>query len=202
MHKVIFGKKLGMGESYLGEVRVGVTRLALIPMTVSQLKSVEKDGYRSLQVGFDAPRKNSRRQFRTYREIPFTEGVTLGSVITPTKIIAVGSVCSIQGTSKGKGFAGVVKRWNFAGGPRTHGQSDRLRAPGSIGQGTTPGRVLKGKHMAGHMGNDTVTMKKALVISFDPETNLATVSGPVPGAIGSLVRLEVVGEPKVGEAQS
>lgn len=182
MITIIYGQKIGMGEAYLGDTRRGVTKIELYPMTISQLKTVEKDGYSALQVGFGKRKKN--------RELTFFEGLEKGSVINPGDVVAVGSVCDIQGTSKGKGFAGVVKRWNFAGGPRTHGQSDRLRAPGSIGQGTTPGRVHKGKKMAGRMGGDTVTVKKSLIVAMDG--NAIWVTGPVPGARHSLIRLEVI----------
>lgn len=192
MTKVIFGKKIEMGEAYLGDTRRGVTKIALSPMTVSQLKTIEKDGYAAIQVGFGAPNRHTKRTVSKNREMLFEDGVELGKVINPKDVISVGSICNIQGTSKGKGFAGVVKRWNFAGGPRTHGQSDRLRAPGSIGQGTTPGRVHKGKKMAGRMGSDTVTVKKSIVVSFNEQDNTIWVTGPVPGARHSLVRLTVM----------
>ncbi len=182
-----------MGEAFIGETRYGVTKIALHPMTVSQLKTVETDGYAAAQVGFGKPKKHTRRTVSKNREIAETEGLELGQIIQPKDVISIGSLCNIQGTSKGKGFAGVVKRWNFAGGPRTHGQSDRLRAPGSIGQGTTPGRVHKGKKMAGHMGEDTVTVKNALVISFNESDNTIWVTGPVPGHRHSTVRLSVAG---------
>lgn len=183
-----------MGEAYIGDTRRGVTKIALYPMTVSQIKSAEKDGYSAIQVGFGAPKKHTKRKVNKNREIAFTEDLSVGSVINPKDVISVGTVCDIQGTSKGKGFAGVVKRWNFAGGPRTHGQSDRLRAPGSIGQGTTPGRVHKGKKMAGRMGSDTVTVKKSQVVAFDESTGIIWVTGPVPGSRHSLVKLTVTGK--------
>lgn len=190
--KVIYGKKIEMGEAYIGETRRGVTKIALSPMTVSQIKSVEKEGYAAIQVGFGKPKKHTKRTVNKNREIAFVEGMEVGVVINPKDVISVGSICNIQGTSKGKGFAGVVKRWNFAGGPRTHGQSDRLRAPGSIGQGTTPGRVHKGKKMPGRMGGDTVTVKKSIVVSFNEQDNTIWVTGPVPGARHSLVKLTVM----------
>ncbi|MEK7498042.1 MAG: 50S ribosomal protein L3, partial [Patescibacteria group bacterium] len=102
-------------------------------------------------------------------------------------------------TSKGKGFAGGVKRWGFSGGPATHGQSDRLRAPGSIGQGTTPGRVLKGKHMAGRMGQDTKTIKNLRVLKIDAEKGEILVLGPVPGRIGGVVSIRRTSEKKETE---
>lgn len=198
MTKVIYGKKIEMGEAYIGETRRGVTKIALHPMTISQLKSVEKDGYAAIQVGFGTPKKHTKRTVAKNREMTFEEGMEKGAVISPKDVVSVGSICDIQGTSKGKGFAGVVKRWNFAGGPRTHGQSDRLRAPGSIGQGTTPGRVHKGKKMPGRMGSDTVTVKKSIIVSFNEVDNTIWVTGPVPGARHSLVRLTVTDQKDLG----
>lgn len=183
MTKTIFGHKIGMTELYQGNARVGVTEISLLPMTVTQVKTVEKDGYSALQVAF-GPKK-------ARHEIAFAEDVSVGATINPADVVSVGSLCTLRATSKGKGYAGVVKRWNFAGGPRTHGQSDRLRAPGSIGQGTTPGRVHKGKHMAGRMGSDTVTRKNVAIIKHDVEHNRVWVAGPVPGSRNSLVRLEI-----------
>jgi len=111
----------------------------------------------------------------------------LGSEIKIENIFAPGDVIRVQGTSKGKGFAGVVKRHHFKGGPRTHGQSDRERAPGSIGQTTTPGRVYKGKRMAGRMGNDTVTVRNLTVFAVDPATQTITIKGLVPGGKNGLL---------------
>lgn len=107
--------------------------------------------------------------------------------------LAVGDKVKITGISKGKGFAGVVKRWKFAGGPRTHGQSDRERAPGSIGQTTTPGRVYKGKKMAGRMGGKKVTIKGLKVVEIKPEEKLLVVKGLIPGNKGSFVRVSKYG---------
>ncbi len=101
--------------------------------------------------------------------------------------LAVGDEVAVRGTSKGKGFAGVVKRWHFAGGPRTHGQSDRERAPGSIGQTTTPGRVYKGKHMAGRLGGKKVTVKGLKVLEIKPEEKILVLKGLVPGNKGGLI---------------
>jgi len=111
--------------------------------------------------------------------------------VTSQEVPVVGEVLAIQGTSKGKGFAGVVKRYGFAGGPRTHGQSDRHRAPGSIGQGTTPGRVRRNKKMAGRMGGDTKSVKQALVVAVTG-TNIF-VTGPVPGANSGQLTMKVIG---------
>lgn len=193
MTTVIYGKKMIMGEVYVGNSRRGVTQIALYPMKVTQLKTHEKDGYESAQVGFGTPKKHSRLKVGKNREIKGVENTTLGATINPQDVVSVGSLCLIQGTSKGKGFSGVVKRWNFASGPATHGQSDRLRAPGSIGQGTTPGRVRKGKKMAGHHGTKTVTVRGAMVVAVNAD-NTIWVTGPVPGARHSLLRLTVVGK--------
>lgn len=200
MTTVIYGKKIEMGEAFIGETRHGVTKIELYSMTVSQAKSESTDGYAALQVGFASPKKHARshHKFGKTREIAFEENLTVGTVISPKEIVKVGDLCLIQGVSKGKGFAGVVKRYGFAGGPRTHGQSDRLRAPGSIGQGTTPGRVHKGKKMPGRMGTDTVTVKNAQVVSFDETTNIIWVTGGVPGHRHSLVRLTVAGHKDMG----
>jgi len=132
--------------------------------------------------------------FKVLREVGLQEGassekIVLGTQFT-TSLSTVGESIDIVGISKGKGFQGGVKRHGFKGGPKTHGQSDRTRAPGSIGAGTTPGRVLKGTRMAGHMGNERVTLKKLQVIQSDPERNLLVVKGSVPGANGGLLMIK------------
>ena len=129
--------------------------------------------------------------FKVLREVGLqagvsTDGLELGKTFDAS-LFSVGESVDIVGTSKGKGFQGGVKRHGFGGGPKTHGQSDRTRAPGSIGSGTTPGRVLKGTRMAGHMGNERVTLKKLQVVQADPERNLLLVKGSVPGANGGLL---------------
>ena len=111
----------------------------------------------------------------------------VGDEVNPSSTFDIGDKVTITGTSKGKGFQGVVKRWKFAGGPRTHGQSDRLRAPGSIGAGTTPGRVWKGKKMGGRMGGDTITIKGVEVL--DIKDNFLVLSGPIPGAKGKVIAI-------------
>lgn len=142
------------------------------------------------------PRASRRRRgaakalgpFRVLREVDVLDGQVpaVGDVIDAAMFVA-GEEVDIIGTSKGKGFAGVMKRHNFRGGPRTHGQSDRARAPGSIGPGTTPGRVFKGTRMAGRMGNERVTVKALRVVQADPERNLLVIKGSVPGPNGGLV---------------
>lgn len=118
------------------------------------------------------------------------EAINVGTEIKAADVFTVGDAVRVTGTSKGKGFAGVVKRHGFAGGPRTHGQSDRERAPGSIGQTTTPGRVYRGKRMAGRMGNDRVTVPSLKIVAVNPEDNTVMVSGLIPGASNSLVIIE------------
>ncbi len=131
--------------------------------------------------------------FRVLREVDLQQGAEIGNIELGTQfdvgLFRDGESVDVIGTSKGKGFQGVMKRHGFGGGPRTHGQSDRSRAPGSIGSGTTPGRVLKGTRMAGHMGNVRVTAKKLEVIQSDPERNLLVVKGSVPGANGGLLMI-------------
>lgn len=132
--------------------------------------------------------------FKVLREVGLqtgasAEGLELGKTFDAS-LFSAGEAVDIVGTSKGKGFQGGVKRHGFGGGPKTHGQSDRTRAPGSIGSGTTPGRVLKGTRMAGHMGNERVTLKKLQVVQADPERNLLLVKGSVPGANGGLLLIK------------
>lgn len=200
MTNTIYAKKIGMTEGYVGDTRHSVTVLQLMPMTVVSHKSTEKDGYASTQVIFGtAPKKTTKSLAghlkksnvagKYIREIPVLSDLAAGSMVNYDDMIKPGTIIDISGISKGKGLAGVVKRWNFAGGPRTHGQSDRLRRAGSIGQGTTPGRVYKGKHMSGRMGNDSVTIKNTSILSFDPNTLKIIVSGSVPGSNGNIVKL-------------
>jgi large subunit ribosomal protein L3 len=131
--------------------------------------------------------------FKVLREVGLQDGISAEGLELGAKfdasLFAVGESVDVIGTSKGKGFQGGVKRHGFRGGPKTHGQSDRTRAPGSIGSGTTPGRVLKGTRMAGHMGNERVTVKKLQVIQADPERNLLLVKGSIPGANGGLLMI-------------
>ena len=117
-------------------------------------------------------------------------GCKVGDTITVGDVFAPGDPVRVTGTSKGKGFAGVVKRHHFAGGPRTHGQSDRERAPGSIGQTTTPGRVYRGKKMAGRMGTDTVTVRGLKIVAVDPQNNILTIKGLVPGGRNGLIIIQ------------
>jgi large subunit ribosomal protein L3 len=117
----------------------------------------------------------------------------VGQTIAADQVLSVGDVVQVQGITRGKGFTGVVKRYGFAGGPRTHGQSDRLRAVGSIGAGTTPGRVWPGKRMAGRGGNETVTVRGLVVLYIDPNTGELWLSGPVPGSVNSELKISKMG---------
>ena len=196
-----------MSQAFVEGRRIPVTKVVAGPCVVTQVKKEDKDGYWAVQLGFGEKRiKNTSkplqghlkslikdkkaprflREIRTDKEPEYK----VGDIISAADIFKAGDIISVSGTSKGKGFAGGVKRWHFAGGPRTHGQSDRERAPGSIGQTTTPGRVLKGKHMAGRMGGERVTTKNLQVVSVNPETNEIEVSGPVPGIPEGLLMLK------------
>ena len=198
MLKGILGKKLGMSQRFRPDGRVvPVTALTIGPCTVTQVKSQVKDGYDGVQVGFEGVKRLNQPKrghldrtglFRHLREVPIDnlEDVQVGNTIT-VNIFQPGEKVHVTGYSKGRGFQGVMKRHGFHGGPRTHGQSDRARAPGSIGGTTTPGRVLKGKRMAGHMGNRKVTTKNLEVIEVDQERNVMLVKGGVPGAPNSLI---------------
>lgn len=199
-----------MGQAFVRGIRIPITKVLAGPCVVTQVKNRDKDGYWAVQLGFgqrkiknlSKPLQGHLKKITNYKlQIPnfsrYLREVRLdkepeqnvGDQIKASDIFKVGDMVSVTGTSKGKGFAGVVKRWHFAGGPKTHGQSDRQRAPGSIGQGTTPGRVLKGKKMAGRMGMDRVTLKSIHVISVDPEKNEISLSGPIPGSFGSFLLL-------------
>ncbi len=188
----IIGKKLGMTQVFDAKGRAeAATLIEAGPCVVTQIKTGTSDGYNAAQLGFGSNKKikspikgqcRGLGEFRFLREIRMTssEDVNIGDTIDAGMFNA-GDKIDVVGTSKGRGFAGVVKRHGFRGGPKTHGQSDRLRAPGSVGGGTTPGRVWKGKKMAGHMGSQTVTVRNLEVLKADVENNLLVVKGAVPG---------------------
>jgi large subunit ribosomal protein L3 len=202
--KGIIGKKVGMTQIFddRGEV-IPVTVIEAGPCFVAQVKTVERDGYTAVQMGFEEakPKRLTRPQLqhlqksdlpplRHLREIHVGEedlaDFAEGGKVT-VDIFEEGEYVDVTGTSKGRGFAGVVKRHGFRGGPKTHGQSDRLRAPGSVGACTTPGRVFKGKRMAGRMGGERVTVQGLQVVLVDAERNLLAVKGAVPGAKNGLL---------------
>jgi len=203
----IIGKKIGMTQLFQGSGEtVAVTVIQAGPSVVTQIKSRDKDGYDAIQVGFienkvkqsqlSSPEKGHLRGLENVRYLREFRTDDISSVKRGDKVdvgfLKHGDLVNVTGLSKGRGFAGVVKRHHFAGGPKTHGQTDRHRAPGSIGATTFPGRVLKGKHMAGHMGNRRVTARNLEVIQADPERNLLLVKGAVPGANGGLLVIEKV----------
>ena len=206
----LIGKKIGTTEVFResGEA-VSVTAVRAGPCTVAQVKTVEKDGYEGVQLGYQEVRRLNKprsghlkglgKLFRYLREMEADDiaAIEVGQEID-VSLFAVGDRVEATALSKGRGFAGGVKRHGFHGGPKTHGQSDRHRAPGSIGAGSTPGRVLKGLKMAGHMGNSKVTVRNLEVIESDPERNLLLVKGSVPGAHNSLVVVRKSGRKERG----
>ena len=201
MLKGLIGKKIGMTQIFDNSgAAVPVTLIEAGPCYVTQVRTVEQDRYSAVQLGFsetkpkrltggqlghlkrnDMPPLRYLREFRT-NETDLNEGDSV-----TVDVFSVGEHVDVIGTSKGKGFAGVVKRWGFSGGPRTHGQSDRQRAPGSIGATSGTARVFPGKRMPGHMGNQRVTSQNLKVVLVDMERNLLGVRGSVPGPKGGLV---------------
>lgn len=201
----LIGKKIGMTSVYDENGKnIPCTVLEAGPCVVTQVKTVEKDGYAAIQLGFDDKKekrtsKALQGHFKKAKTTPkrklvefqgFDEDKKLGDAIT-IDIFAEGEFVDVVGTSKGKGFQGVVKRHGFRGvGDQTHGQHNRNRAPGSIGAASTPSRVFKGMRMAGQTGNATVKVQNLKVVKVYPEQNLVVVKGAVPGAKGSYVLIE------------
>ena len=201
MLKGLIGKKIGMTQIFDERgVAYPVTLIEAGPCYVTQIRRPESEGYSAVQLGFsethpkrlsggeighlktaNLPPLRFLREFRTK-----SLDVSVGDVMK-ADVFTVGERVDVIGTSKGKGFAGAVKRYHFAGGPKTHGQSDRHRAPGSNGSGTTPGRVYKGSRRPGHMGDERVTVQSLKVVLVDAERNLIGVHGAVPGSKGGLV---------------
>jgi len=194
----LIGRKKGMTQVFTdsGEAEA-VTILEVGPCTVLQVKTIDTDGYNAAQLGFGEAKKiNAARKgqmknlgnFQHLREfrLESTDGIQVGDKVDAS-LFAPGDKVKVTGISKGRGFAGVVKRHNFHGGPKTHGQSDRNRAPGAIGSTTTPGRVLKGRRMAGHMGHQQVTVRGLEVFKTDASRSIIMVKGAVPGADNGLV---------------
>ncbi len=202
-----FGTKLTMQATYLGDRRLAVTKVKVFDLVVTQLKTVDRDGYNAIQVAFGSPRRHLSKPLKGHlkkmkqplsylREIKVDDPskFEVGQVIGLSEIIQPGQVVKVQGTTKGKGFTGVIKRWGFARQPKTHGQSDRTRAPGSIGQTTGVGRVFKGKKMAGRHGQLTHTVKNSKLVYFDPELKEIWLTGSLPGNRQSLLTLTVTGK--------
>jgi large subunit ribosomal protein L3 len=201
MAQGLLGRKLGMTQVFTstGEAR-GVTVIEAGPCVIVQIKTEAKDGYNAIQLGFGSKKRvndpmkgHVKRlgQFAYLREFRVDDpnDYEIGQKLGP-EIFEQGELIDVVGTSKGRGFAGGIKRYHFHGGPKTHGQSDRHRAPGSIGSGTTPGRVRKGLRMAGHMGDERVTVKNLRVFESDPARGVLLVEGSIPGAVNGLVHLK------------
>jgi large subunit ribosomal protein L3 len=195
----ILGKKIGTTEVFGEDGRADcVTAIQVGPCTVTQIKTEESDGYDGVQLGFEPVKRLNKPRtghleasgglFRYLREVKAdAPGELAVGQEFDVSLFEQGEKVNATSLSKGRGFAGVVKRHHFKGGPKTHGQSDRHRAPGSIGAGTYPGKVIKGHKMAGHMGNARVTVRNLDVVLADPERNLLLVRGGVPGSTNSLV---------------
>lgn len=186
---------------------IPVTVIEAGPCYVTQIKTDEKDGYTAVQVGYDEVRekvvtkpelghlKGAGKVLRTLKEFRLDEinGLKVGDEIS-VDIFTKGDIVSVTGKSKGKGFQGTVRRHNFSGGPKSHGQKDRLRAPGSIGAGSSPSRVWKGMRMSGQMGNETVTVRNIEVVEIRPDKNILLVKGSVPGARNGILQLVKAGD--------
>lgn len=203
--KAILGKKVGMTQVFTekGEA-IPVTVIEAGPCYVSQVKTVEKDGYSAIQLAFEEvkpkrisggekghlgrnrlPAMRYLREVRSSKDDSYAEGQQV-----LVDLFELGEHVDVVGFSKGRGFAGVVRRYGFGGGPVTHGQSDRTRAPGGISSTTSPGRVWKGKRMPGHMGHERVSAQNLRIELVDAERNLLAVRGSVPGAAGELVLIK------------
>jgi large subunit ribosomal protein L3 len=202
MKKGILGKKLGMTQVFAADgKRIPVTVVETGPCVVLQKKSVETDGYNALQLGFGEKKthrtskpemghfkKAGKGAFAYVREVRTDDidAYNVGDEIGCDTVLAAGDTVAVTGTSKGKGFQGVMKRWNFAGGRQTHGSMFHRR-PGAIGCSAWPSKVFKGKKMAGQMGNEQVTTQGLQVVEIRPEINLVLVKGAVPGPKNGLV---------------
>lgn len=203
----LLGKKIRMTQVFdqSGKVQP-VTVIAAGPCFVTQIKKKDSDGYEAVQLGFeDVKEKHLKKPQgghykkagvvpqKHLREFSSTAGEDLkvGDRLT-VEMFAEGDKIQLVGTSKGRGFQGAMKRHGFSGANITHGQSDRQRAPGSLGQSSDPSRVFKGLRMAGRMGGDRITLASSRVVKVDSERNLLFVSGPVPGSVNSLVEIQKI----------
>lgn len=213
MLTTLFGEKQDQTQKFLEDgTRVPVTVIRIPDSSIVMVKTREKNGYVAVQLGIGSSKKITKpieghikaaklakapRFLREVRLDQLKEGESLpdvGSKVVSTEVFKPGDIVDVLGISKGKGFAGGVKRHHFKGGPRTHGQSDRERAPGSIGQTTTPGRVYKGKRMAGRMGGERVTVKNLLIVDVTDQNLM--LKGVVPGGKNTLVMIKKKGESK------
>ena len=194
----LIGRKKGMTQVFQPDgTMVAVSVLEVVPNMVTRLRTSDRDGYTAVQLGTDEKSKLSKPRAGQLGDLPSLgtlrefrvddlSGYEVGQTLAVGDVFADGDLVDVSGVSKGKGFAGHIKRHHFGRGPKTHG-SDHHREPGSIGPGTTPGRVYKGVRMAGHMGDEQVTTKKVRVVRADAEKNLLLVMGSLPGARGSLI---------------
>ena len=194
----LIGRKVGMTQVFQDDgTMVAVSVLAIEPNTVTKLRTPERDGYTAVQIGTEVSKRLNKPETGQLKDLPkvatirefrvdSVDDVTVGQVFSIGDLFEAGDLVDVTGVSKGKGFAGVIKRHNFHRGPQTHG-SDHHRAPGSIGPGTTPGRVYRGLKMSGHMRSERVTVKKVRVVRTDPDRNLLLVKGSLPGARGGLI---------------
>jgi len=208
----LIGRKIGMTQIFEKEEGrlTPVTVVQVGPCRIVQVKSLDKEGYNAVQLGFDEEKKKNRTkkalvghskkhgvpQFRHLNEVRVDDVTELTSGMEFTvETFAVGDKVHVTGVSKGKGFAGVMKRHGFGGGPKTHG-SRFHRAPGSIGQCVFPGKIIKGRGMPGHMGSDRVTVKNLQVVEVIPDQNLLLLKGAVPGAKNGILRIRKKKETK------
>ncbi|MEJ6681848.1 MAG: 50S ribosomal protein L3 [Flavobacteriales bacterium] len=202
----LIGKKIGMTSMYSAEGKnLPCTVISTGPCVVTQVKTIENDGYEAVQLGYGEKKekrttkslkghfqKSGGNLLRTLVEFKgFSQELKAGDVLNLTDVFQEGQFVDVVGTSKGKGFQGVVKRHGFAGvGQATHGQHNRLRAPGSIGAASDPARVFKGMKMGGQMGNERVTVQNLKVLKIFADENLVVISGAIPGAKGSTVLIQ------------
>jgi large subunit ribosomal protein L3 len=194
----LIGRKVGMTQVFEKDgTMVAVSVLAVSPNTVTRLRTADRDGYTAVQLGTDEKARLSKPRAGQLGDLPSlgtlrefrvddTSAYEVGQTLAVGDVFAEGEFVDVTGVSKGKGFSGHIKRHHFGRGPTTHG-SDHHREPGSIGPGTTPGRVYKGVRMAGHMGDERVTTRKVQVIRADGERNLLMLKGSLPGARGTLI---------------
>jgi large subunit ribosomal protein L3 len=194
----LIGRKVGMTQLFQPDgTMVAVSVVEVAPNTVTRLRTPARDGYTAVQLGTDEKRRLTKPRTGQLKDLPKlgtlrefrvddVADYTIGQTLAVGDVFADGDLVDVTGISKGKGFAGHIKRHHFGRGPMTHG-SDHHREPGSIGPGTTPGRVYRGLRMAGHMGDERVTTKKVQVVRTDSERNLLMVKGSLPGAAGGLV---------------
>ncbi len=202
----LIGKKLGMARVFDAQGKnLAVTLIEAGPCLVTQIKKMDKDGYDAVQLGFEDKKEKhttkpeaghfakagvaAKRFLKEFAGFENQDSMKLGDAVK-VDLFKEGEIVDVIGWSKGKGFQGVVKRYHFKGGPKTHGQSDRTRAPGSVGSSSFPSRVYKGLRMAGRMGNQHVTTKNVMVVRVLPDKNIIMLKGSVPGPKTGLVLIK------------